>query len=59
MIQECSALVGLTRKSSNCEGEGKERDKGCDLSMCTLLFATNKEMVHKCLRLKAVICQNC
>lgn len=59
MIQECSAWVGLTRKSSNCVGEGKDRDKGCDLSMCTLLFVTNKEMVHKCLRLKAVICQNC
>lgn len=59
MIQEVSGWIGLTRKSSNCVGEGKEGDKGCDLSICTLLFVTNKEMVHKCLRLKAVICQNC
>lgn len=59
MIQEVSGWIGLTRKSSNCVGEGKEGDKECDLSICTLLFVTNKEMVHKCLGLKAVICQNC
>lgn len=59
MVQECSAWLGLTRKSSNCQGEGKGGDKGCDLSMCTSLFVTNKEVVHKRLRLKAVIYQNC